>query len=483
MKIRRLLTGILAVSLTVSMCGCTTHSSDETKETPDVTSSETMPTESSTEVTTSTSEEPTTPTTVSTSIADESDDPIVIYGYDQELPQLIDQYLPDQEYEYVYVKPEEYYNKLQTALNSEEKAPDLFMMDKDHLATWVNGGQTLSMDQLGISKEDLADQFSYTYQVATNSERAIYALSYDLSPSCVFYNRALTLKTLGTAEPSEVDPYISNWEMFLDTARTVNMDSQGAIKLVASRDEIRPVFWAAHTEEWVQDGQVKVGNELTQYFMLQEALFAETLTGDKDWGSQEWKKDLMSDQAVMFFGSLDTATDVIGYVPGHTEPEETEATDPNAEDTTETSETIQEETGWSILPQVNPTYDGGIWLMVAASTDKKASAATILRALTMDENTMTDMALQGRFVNSVTIMKQCAADPSFASDFLNGQNPYVILVESALNIYVPSNIEVNNCVETEIDTLLEAYLGDELMTMDEVKEQFVVGLEELLGLV
>lgn len=482
MKTRRLLTGLVAASMTVSICGCTPTKKTETEASTAKTSSNVTTSETTAETTPEpTASVTTASTTVPDTVVDESDEPILIYGYDQDLPELLKKYIPDQEYEYVYVKPEDYFAKLQTALDGDERVPDMFMMDKDHLQTWVYGGQTLSMDQLGISDSDLQDQFPYTYEAAMDSSHAIHALSYDLSPACVIYNRALAQHTLGSGDPADVAVCIENWNAILDSARNVNMNTEGSVKLFSGRDEIHDIFWAMHTEDWVQDGKVKVGGELEQYFLLQETLYAESLTSETERGSRAWRSNLVTNQAVMFFGSLNTAKDVIDYVPGHVEVPETEPTsaDPSAETTT----AIPEETGWGVLPAPNPTYDGGAWLMVAASTDKLATAAEVLRAVTLNEANLTKMALDGRFVNSMSIMEQCAEDPNFASDFLNGQNPYAVLVPEAKRISIPSDVEVNDCIDKEIRTLLQAYLDGDFLTMDEVKEQFVVGVEELLGLV
>lgn len=481
MKAKRIGTGIMALTLTLSLCACKPQKKTETEESSESSSSKPTTQSDPSETTSEPSVSDTTEeTTVQTSVEDESEEPIVIYGYEKGFQMTLQTYLPDLEVEYVYVKPEEYYKTLQEALSGEEKVPDLFMMDAEHLQEWTFGGQALSIDQLGISSSELSDQFPYTYQLAENAEGSIFALAYDLSPSCVIYNRALAKETLGSGDPADMAERVRDWGTILDSARLANMNSEGTIKLLADRQQVHRLFWAAHTEEWVKDGQVQVGNDLQQYFMLQETLLAESLTGEKEWNSREWRSDLATGQAVMFFGSLNTAADVIGYVPGHEEKEEPKTS--SEDETSETSEEEIEETGWAILPAPTALYDGGTWLMASASTDKKATCAQILRLMTLDEKTMTDLAVGGKFVNSIKIMSNCADDPNFISDFLNGQNPYAVLVPEALKIQVPANTEVDKYVDSEIKILLQAYLDGEIETFDEVKEQFIIGLEELLAL-
>ena len=120
--------------------------------------------------------------------------------------------------------------------------------------------------------------------------------------------------------------------------------------------------------------------------------------------------------------------------------------------------------------------------MVASTCDRKETAGKVLRTLTTDATVLTDLAVKGQFVNSVSIMEKCASDPNFTSDFLNGQNPYTILVPEAKKISAPKDITIQKYAVAEIDKLLPSYYDGEIETLDELKELFTVGLSELLGL-
>ena len=157
MKAKRIGTGIMALTLTLSLCACKPQKKTETEESSESSSSKPTTQSDPSETTSEPSVSDTTEeTTVQTSVEDESEEPIVIYGYEKGFQMTLQTYLPDLEVEYVYVKPEEYYKTLQEALSGEEKVPDLFMMDAEHLQEWTFGGQALSIDQLGISSSELS---------------------------------------------------------------------------------------------------------------------------------------------------------------------------------------------------------------------------------------------------------------------------------------------------------------------------------------
>lgn len=496
MKVRRIVSIALVAAITGAFVGCkdttgseTESSSVETRKTVAPTTKESSePTETTTETTTESTHE-------TTQIKDDEEGPIVVYGYDKDFPNLIKTYLPDTQIDYVYIEPKDYYKQLTAAFTSEDKRPDLFMCDKDHLQDWAHSDKSLSLSKLGFSYADLEDQFAYTYEAARDDSNAIKALSYELAPSAILYNRAVAKKAFGSDEPSEISPLLSDWDKILDAAKKINVDSEGKLKLISSLSDIRETYWAGHTTPWVKSKKVQIGNDFDKYFRLEEALYAESLTFESKIGSQEWSDNLRNGEVMMFFGSLMTAKDAIDFVYGHADNPDESATGlmqetlPTGnesgigkETASETTEPEDNVSGWAIVPAPNATYDGGTWLMVASTCKRKASSAELLRSLTIDQTVLSRMALDGIFVNSRDVMKQCASDPYFACDFLGGQNPYAVLVPFAENIVVTSDTEADHYAEKEIEKLLSAYLSSEIETIDEVKLQFKVGMEELLGL-
>ena len=484
MKPAKLLATILTVSLALPMCACKPKSNKDPKNSSGESSSEasSSQTETETDVPTdsSTETEPTVGPTVPASVTDESEDPIVIYGYDKNFKGELEEYLPDLAFEYIYLEPTVYVQELKKAFDSEDKKPDLFMMDANSLPNFTASDYAIGIEQVGISRSDLSDQFEYTYKAATDKENSIKALAMDLAPTAIIYNRKLAKQMLGSADPSKVSPMLSDWSALLEYAREVSMNSEGTMKLFADRQQLGRLFWAGHTSPWVVDGKVSIDADFDKFFNLQTSLFEQSLTLEFAAGSEEWVRAINDGQCVMFFGSLNTAANVIGYVPGHEDKPETQETGAGA--TTDESTTEPEETGWSIVPAPTASYDGGTWLMVASTCDKKATAAKILKTFTLDTKTMTDMVVKGKFVNSRSIMEKCAQDPNFASDFLSGQNPYAVLVPEAERIQIPDDPAVEKCAEEEIWSLLNAFMNGEIATMDEVKQQYTIGMEELLGL-
>lgn len=496
MKVRKIVSIALVAVITGSCFGCKDTKVSQTQESSAETVNTTVPTTTeTTEPEESTTASTTESTHETTQIKDEEEGLLVVYGYDKSFPDLLKTYLPDTKIDYVYIEPKEYYKQLSTAFSDEEKKPDLFMCDKDHLQDLSHSDKSLSLSKLGIGYADLEDQFSYTYEAARDEANSVKALSYELAPSALLYNRAVAKKAFSSDEPSVIGPLLSDWDKIVDAARQINLNSEGKTKLMSGLSDIQETYWAAHATPWVKGKKVQIGADFDKYFRLEEVLFAESLTFEAKIGSEEWSTKLRDGESMMFFGSLLTAKDAIDFVYGHKEEDESatdllEETMPTRSESVAGNETASSETtkpedditGWAIVPAPHATYDGGSWLMVASTCKRKASAAELLRSLTIDQSLLAKMALDGHFVNSRTVMKQCATDPFFACDFLGGQNPYAILVPVAESIVVAADTEADHYADKEIEKLLSAYLNREIETIDEVKLQFKVGLEELLEL-
>ena len=168
MKAGKLLASILVVSMALPMCACKPTSSKETDD-PTGKTSEKKPTgtvTTDTEVPTDSSDgtEPSVTPSVPSTVSDESTDPLVIYGYDKDFEQVLADYLTDIEYEYVYVDPSSYTQELNNAIVLGEKKPDLFMMDADNLEAWATSENSLGIEQVGISRAELSDQFHFSRQ-------------------------------------------------------------------------------------------------------------------------------------------------------------------------------------------------------------------------------------------------------------------------------------------------------------------------------
>ena len=100
---------------------------------------------------------------------------------------------------------------------------------------YVDTDYTMPVADLGITDEDLKDQYQYTKDIVTDSNGVLKGVSWQGCPGVLFYNREAAKEVLGSDDPAEVQKYVSDWDTFNATAeKTVSYTH-----LVKKQDKIR----------------------------------------------------------------------------------------------------------------------------------------------------------------------------------------------------------------------------------------------------
>ena len=139
---------------------------------------------------------------------------------------------------HVYSDAEEYRDTLEKMLDSRPETSDegstsqtvreipaddrvdLFIVDEADLRDYVESEVSLDVTgQIGITREELADQFPYTQQMATDGEGRLKAVTWQATPGVFVYRRSIANKVLGTDDPDKVQEAVSDWEKFAGTAQ------------------------------------------------------------------------------------------------------------------------------------------------------------------------------------------------------------------------------------------------------------------------
>ena len=80
--------------------------------------------------------------------------------------------------------------------------------------------------------------------------------------------------------------------------------------------------------------------------------------------------------------------------------------------------------GWGATPGPQGFYWGGTWICGATGTDNASLVKDIILKMTTDETIMKDIVVKDDdFVNNKPAMEAMAADTSYQSKVLGGQNP------------------------------------------------------------
>lgn len=387
-------------------------------------------------------------------------DKLEIWSFNTEVGTLAEQYSAVQ-FDYQEVgggNQEAYRQALDQALASGDQAPDLFACDADYAQLYLNSDNTIAINNIGIDYKDLTNMYNYTLQFATDDDDVIKGLAWQACPCGIYYNRSLAAEYLGVSEPEDVAPYFSSWDKFVETAKAVNEKSEGTVKVVSGTDDIWRAYLGTRTQGWIKDGEIVIDPVMSQYFDVVKTLYDEDLTFKTSQWTDPWTNNAANSSTLTFWGPMWLGRWSLNFA--------NEEANPTAGD-------------WGMVMGPSGFFWGGTWLMASKDCDMKADAGQVVSDLCINEDNLKAMAAAGEFVNSVPVMTEIANDPSFTIDWLGGQNPASVLLESAQAIdnstVGPNDGTINDLFQQAVGS----YLSGDIATVADAEASFEANVKDV----
>lgn len=389
-------------------------------------------------------------------VVDEGDGKIMIYGWNTEFIDLVTKYTGI-EYDSTIKESNSYQAALDTALSSGDNAPDLFVCDADYATKYMNSDNTIAINNIGISYSELGDMYNYTLQFACDDANVIKGLSWQATPCGVFYNTVVAQEVLGVSEPDEVAPYFASWEAFAETAALVNEKSNGEVKVVSGTDEIWRAYLNTREQGWITDSkELYVDPVLEGYFDLAKTLKQDNLTFEAGQWGEGWNANMANHKVLSYWGPM--------WLPNY------------CFNFGSTNDTAGE---WRVVMGPTEYFWGGTWMMASKYCQYKATSAQIMRDISLNEDTLKDIAQSGDFVNSVSIMEGLANDPNFGIEIFGGQNAAAVLYPSSTSIDNSTVGKDDQKINDEFGSVVSSYINGDIETVPEALKVFEDNLAEL----
>jgi hypothetical protein len=306
-----------------------------------------------------------------------------------------------------------YQNNLDEALLAQESAAaddkvDLFLVEADYALKYVDTDYAMALSDLGITDADLADQYTYTQSIVTDSKGKLKGSSWQACSAGLIYNREAAKEVLGTDDPDEVQAAVADWGKYNETAAKV---AEAGYTMCSAYDTFR-VYSNNVSGKWVQDNKVVIDKNIDKWIDdSKELVDAKAEDTDDLWGD-DWAKGKNPEGKVFcYFGPAWFFNFCL-----------------NADDPA----SIAGQGGWGYCVGPQSYYWGGTWICAATGTDNANLVKDIILKMTTDKGILKDIAQQDAdCVNSKTVLSELAADDSGNLDLLGGQNPYKQLAEGA----------------------------------------------------
>lgn len=311
-----------------------------------------------------------------------------------------------------------YQQNLDETLLKQADAPadekiDIFLMETDYASKYTYTDYTMALEDLGITGEDMAEQYQYTKDVVKDENGRVKATSWQAAPGVLFYSRAVAKEVFGTDDPAQVQEYVKDWDTFNETANTLK--EAGYYALSTPVDTFR-VYCNNATSPWVVDGKINLDENVLKWVEDSKKLVdAGVVVGTHGQFNDDWNKGFYEDGKVFaYFGpawmlNFCMAADQEG--------------------------SIAYNGGWGAVKGPQGFFWGGTWLAAAQGTDNVSLIRDIMLKLTCDGENMKQICLNDdEFVNNKPIMEEMANDPNYSSRLLGGQNPLGEYCEGVANI-------------------------------------------------
>ena len=311
-----------------------------------------------------------------------------------------------------------YQNNLDEKLLAQDKAKadekiDMFLVEADYALKYVDTDYAMAVKDLGITDEDVANQYKYTKDIVTDSKGVLKGLSWQGCPAVLFYNREVAKEVLGSDDPAVVQEAVKDWDTFVATAAT--MDKAG-YDMVSSVNDTYRVYSNNVTSKWVDsNNKINIDDNIMKWVEDSKKLVDAGYAGTHDLWSDDWSKGFYPEGKVFcYFGpawlvNFSMAADQPGSVGNLGQ--------------------------WGATVGPQGFFWGGTWICAATGTDNADLIKDIMLQMTTNEELMTGIVKKDDdFVNNKPAMEAMAADTSYSSTILGGQNPLAMYCEGAESI-------------------------------------------------
>ncbi len=317
-----------------------------------------------------------------------------------------------------------YQTKLDAALKAQGESTekvDLFLIEADYALKYVNGDVALSVQDLGITDEDLTNQYKYTQDVATDTAtNELKGVSWQATPGLFMYNAKIAKDVLGTDDPDEVQAAIADWDKFTETAG--KMEDKG-YKMLSGYDDAYRLYSNSVSEPWVDGDTIKIAPQIIDWVETTKEYTDSGYNNKTSLWDDAWAAGQKIDGGVFgyFFSTWGIPFVLL----------------PNTVDTEIKADNSNAKVGnggygeWRACEGPQAYFWGGTWICGAIDSDNTDLVADIMKVMTTDTATMKAITNDTQDYTNNKASIQELMDEGYANPFLGGQNHLALLTEAA----------------------------------------------------
>jgi multiple sugar transport system substrate-binding protein len=345
-----------------------------------------------------------------------------------------------------------YQNKLDEDLpkNAGSADPiDIFLIEADYALKYVDTDYTLNvLKDVGLTKDDVANQYQYTKDIASDSKGNLKAVSWQATPGLFAYRRSIAKAVLGSDDPATVQTYLSDWTKFDDVAAKM---SAAGYRMLSGFDDAYRVFSNNSTSPWVdKDSVIRLDPNLQKWIDQTKAYTDKGYNNKTSLWDDKWAADQGPTGQVFgfFYSTWGINFTLLGY---------SLATAVDAGGKKEVGNGIFGD--WAVCEGPQSFYWGGTWICAAANTDNISLVKDIMKTMTCDKDTMKKLTQDTEdFTNNKAAMEELAGS-SYSSAFLGGQNHIALFAAAAPKINMKNLTPYDQGLNESLQTAMRDYFN------------------------
>lgn len=363
-----------------------------------------------------------------------------------------------------------YQNKLDADLlaqSSSDEPIDIFLIEADYALKYVDSEYTLDvMGDIGLSKDELANQYPYTQAIASDSNGKLKGVTWQATPGLFAYRRSIAKDVLGTDDPKAVQGYLADWDKFDSVAQSA---AAKGYKMLSGYDDAYRTFSNNVSAPWVdKDGKINIDPNLLRWVDQTKTYTDNGYNNKTSLWSDGWAADQGPDGKV--FGFFYSTWGINFTLLGNSLA-------------TQTAEGGKLEVGngifgdWAVTEGPESYYWGGTWICAAKGTDNTSLVKEVMATLTADQATMKKITEDTQdYTNNVAAMEELA-NSDFKSDFLGGQNHIALFAAAAPRIDMSNISKYDQGMNEEFQKAFKDYF-DGVVSKEEALENFYTAVME-----
>ena len=395
----------------------------------------------------------------SLALAEETGKVLKFYAWNEEFKGFFEKYytLPEGVTVEWVINPSDggvYQQKLDDALMNGEQV-DMFLAEADYIQKYADSEFTQDITAMGVT--DFSNAYEYTVKAASDANGVVKGVSFQCCPSALIYRRSIAKDVLGTDDPAEVQAALDSWEKF--EAVAADAKAKGYYMTASFAETYRP-FSNNCTTAWVDEENNLQYDAQIEAWIAQTEKFIEngyTLTAGI-WDEEKNVQMFADGKTMCFFGPawyfnfcMGNAQDPEKGCPGD----------------------------WAICEGPAAHFWGGTWLMMPANTANADIVADIMNAFINNEEVCSALvANEAQFSNNKAVNAKFAADESYGSAFLGGQNDVAVFAAMTDNIKWENHTIYDQLLNEGLQTYLQEYFKGNVGTKEEALQNFYKHVNE-----